>query len=177
MCPWPSDHKDGTINGTMSAFLFWASGHWAKLGKLPPAWFMALAISLFPHFHKHQLLLENLGEICQSWAILGFLHHLLTFDLTRQITKWKMGSTVLTMITNQNKQRRGRRSRKAPSQSRTSGKRETEDFGHNVPIKQIILSMTNYVPNLHLSLWDRNGSLRNCRAILSVCLYQAHHED
>lgn len=78
----------------------------AKLGKLSPAWFMAIAISLFPHFHKHQLLLENLGEICQSWAILGFLHHLLTFDLTSQITKWKMGSTVLTMITNQNKQPR-----------------------------------------------------------------------
>lgn len=48
---------------------------------------MAIAISLFPHFQKHQLLLENLGEICQSQAILGFLHHLLTFDLTSQITK------------------------------------------------------------------------------------------
>lgn len=149
----------------------------AKLGRLLPAWFMAVAIALFPHFHKHQLLLENLGEICQSWAILGFLHHLLTFDLTRQITKWKMGSPVLTMITNQNKQHREGEAEKLPVRAERVGKRETEDFGHNVPIKQIILSMTNYVPNLHLSLWDRNGSWRNCHAILSVCLYQAHHED
>ena len=33
----------------------------AELGKLLPVWFMALASSLFPHFHKHQILLENLG--------------------------------------------------------------------------------------------------------------------
>lgn len=40
-----------------------------KLGKLLPAWFMAIASSLFPHFHKHQILLENLGE---NLPILGY---------------------------------------------------------------------------------------------------------
>lgn len=63
-----------------------------------------------------------------------------------------MGSPVLTMITNQNKQHRKGEAEKLPVSVERVGKRETEDFGHNVPIKQIILSMTNYVPNLHLSL-------------------------
>lgn len=73
----------------------------AKLGKLLPAWFMAIASSLFPHFHKHQILLENLGGNLPILGYFGFFfHHLLTFDLTSQITKWKMGSVVLPMITN-----------------------------------------------------------------------------
>jgi hypothetical protein len=126
VCPRPSDHRMALL--MVRCLLFFSGplgtgqGNHAKLGELAPAWFMAIAISLFPHFHKHQLLLENLGEICQSWAILGFLHHLLTFDLTRQITKWKMGSTVLTMITNQNKQHREGEAEKLPVRAERVGK-------------------------------------------------------
>lgn len=41
----------------------------AKLGKLSSAWFMAGACSLFPHFYKHQIPLENGGE---NLPILGY---------------------------------------------------------------------------------------------------------